>query len=116
MPVVVEKTVDVSNWETDWVPFSRSSAIEEPVEMDPSALLHQNDESSMLGIFIFDKHDEMETEFLLCPTKQLLLCSLCCVGGAALSVGGKGWCQIECKVNVQWFWHSDAEETNCGSR
>lgn len=111
---VLEKVADVSKWETNWVPFSCSSAIEEAVEMGPSALLQRNDNSSMLGIFILD--DEMETEFPLCPTKQLLRCSLCCVGGAALSSGLKGWRQIESKVNVQCFWHLDAEETICGSR
>lgn len=54
-------------------------------------------------IFMLHKLGEMETEFPVCPTWQLLSCSLCCMRGATLALGAKGWCQMECKVNVQSF-------------
>lgn len=107
---------DVNKWEINWVPSSHSSAVEAAVETGPSASLQQNDNSSMPGMFILDKHGEMETKFPLCPPKQLLLCCLCCTGGAALSSGARGWCPTECEVNVQCFWNSDVEETICDRR
>lgn len=101
---VVENMAGVSKWENNWVLSPFSSATDEAVETCLSALLQQNDDSSVLGIFILDKHGEMEPGFPPFPIKQPLLCSLCCVGGTALLLGAGGWFQTEYKVNVAWFW------------
>lgn len=85
-----------------------SSVTEEAIETGESALLQQDGNSGMPGIFIFDKNGEMETKFPICPTRQLFFCGLCCMGGPPLPLG---WCQTECKVKAQWFWHSGLEET-----
>jgi len=75
----VENMADVKKWETSRVPSSCSSAVEAAVETGPSALPQQNDNSVTPGIFILEYRGAMETQFPLCPTGEVLLCSLCCL-------------------------------------
>lgn len=101
---VVEIMAGFSKFENNWVLSPFSSATEESVEMCPSALLQQKDNSTLLGIFILDRHGEMGPRLPPFPTKQLLLCSPCCVSGSGLYLGVGDWFQTENKVNVAWFW------------